>query len=686
MDRERLKAAWARTHAKMNDLRARMRWPQGWPRIPRWVAITGGLAIALALIVAFWDWNILKGPIQRYASSATGRAVTIDGDVDVDFGWSSRITVDRVSIANPDWAQGDMARIGRVRFDVQLLPFLLYGSAILPLVEIDRPTLDLVREKGGRANWRFGEKGDGGDIQLPVIGRMLITNGRVHVNDMKHAMVFDGTVESREGPAGEAWRAFVLRGSGTLDRKPFVASMTGDSPVRADRTHPYAFEARVEMGTSRLVASGALPRPFDLDSVIGTLEITGPDMADLYYVTGLAFPNTPHYRLRGRLFRSGDLWRIADLSGAVGTTDVIGSMSVDDTSARPFLTADLVSRKADIDDIAAVFGARGPRAHVAAAPARAASGTVTVAQAEQPSAFAGTLSLLPDAPLDVTRVRRMDARVKYRVATIATGGVPMRELSVAVKLDHGVLTADPMSVRLALGKLTGRARMDARHAIPDVDVNLRLTDARLEQFFAMGRGANKPLVGEIEARVALHGRGLSVHRAVSNASGNIVLSVPRGEIRRSVAELLGINIVNGLGLMLADDNSRTELRCAVADFEARNGTLRVRRFVVDTDVVLAVGTGRADLRNETIALRVEGHPKKFRIGRVATPITIQGKMANPKIGIEAGKAVAQLGAAGALGVLLTPVAAIIPLISTGSTKDVDCARLLAGGSVAEVSN
>jgi uncharacterized protein involved in outer membrane biogenesis len=173
---------------------------------------------------------------------------------------------------------------------------------------------------------------------------------------------------------------------------------------------------------------------------------------------------------------------------------------------------------------------------------------------------------------------------------------------------------------------------------------------------------------------------------VLNAHGDIVLKVPKGEIRQSIAELLGINVVNGLGLMLTGDESRTELRCAVADFRADAGSLRVRRFVLDTDVVLAVGTGRADLRNETVDLTLEGRPKRFRIGRVMAPITVRGKLSDPEIGVEAGEAVAQVGVAGALGALLTPVAALIPFISAGNQKDVDCARLLAGGAAELASN
>jgi uncharacterized protein involved in outer membrane biogenesis len=191
-------------------------------------------------------------------------------------------------------------------------------------------------------------------------------------------------------------------------------------------------------------------------------------------------------------------------------------------------------------------------------------------------------------------------------------------------------------------------------------------------------------VGEIEARAKLSGRGLSVRRAVATARGDIVLSVPRGEIRKSIAELLGINVVNGLGLMLAGDESRTELRCAGADFRADNGRLSVRRFVVDTDVVLAVGTGSANLTDETVDLRIEGPAKEFRVGRVMAPLTVRGKLADPEVGLDAGKAVAQVGVAGALGALLSPVAALVPFITTGDTENVDCARLLAGENLPEV--
>ena len=380
--------------------------------MPNWAAALLGLVALIAVTAAFWSWNIIKHPLERYASAATGRQVTIGGDVDVELSWATHVTLNHVSVANPSWRAGDMARIERIDFDIQLVPLIAIGAAVFPTVHVDRPVLDLVREADGRANWRFGEDGDGGAMQLPIIGRMLITNGRVHVNDKRHAMVFDGRVESREGPAGEAAHAFVLRGGGTLSGRPFTATMTGNSPLRADRQHPYAFDAHIAMAGSRLDANGTLPRPFDLDEVTGSLKAAGPDMADLYLITGLVFPNTPPYRLHGQLTRTNDLWRVAKLSGLIGHTDVAGQLSVDATAGRPFLRADVASRKADIDDITTLFGAHPNERSI---PAGTKSARSSAAPPER-SAVAETIGLLPDEPLRVDRVRRMDARVHYTAA------------------------------------------------------------------------------------------------------------------------------------------------------------------------------------------------------------------------------------------------------------------------------
>lgn len=93
-------------------------------------------------------------------------------------------------------------------------------------------------------------------------------------------------------------------------------------------------------------------------------------------------------------------------------------------------------------------------------------------------------------------------------------------------------------------------------------------------------------------------------------------------MRAAFAELLGINASAGLLKLLSGDQSESQIRCAVADFNVSGGTATARTFVIDTDVVLAQGKGSINLGAETMNLRIEGESKKPRLLRLWAPITV----------------------------------------------------------------
>jgi AsmA family protein len=153
--------------------------------------------------------------------------------------------------------------------------------------------------------------------------------------------------------------------------------------------------------------------------------------------------------------------------------------------------------------------------------------------------------------------------------------------------------------------------------------------------------------------------------------------VPRGEIREAFAELTGINVSRGLGLLLTKDQERTGVRCGVADFEMRDGMLDAQHIVFDTDDVLIDGGGKVDLQKETFDLEIKGHPKKFRLLRVKSPIAIRGTLRKPDVGLDVGDAVKQSGFAAALAAIAAPLAAVVAFVDPGLADDADCGALLA---------
>jgi AsmA family protein len=250
-----------------------------------------------------------------------------------------------------------------------------------------------------------------------------------------------------------------------------------------------------------------------------------------------------------------------------------------------------------------------------------------------------------------------------------------------VGLQRGLLTVDPLRFELPRGQLAGRVRLNGRQATPVTDVDLRLTNARLEQFIPVGGGTQPAVEGALMARVRLTGAGNSVHRAAANANGELTVVAPSGEIREAFAQLLGVNVIKGLGLLLSKDEDQTPIRCAVAHFKATDGVLRADTIVVDTKPVLVTGEGTINLDSETLALKLKGHPKKAQLIRLKAPVTLDGPIRQPKLGIKTGGAVAQGGLGLALGSLLSPLAALLPFVDPGLAKDANCQALIAGAPV-----
>ena len=119
----------------------------------------------------------------------------------------------------------------------------------------------------------------------------------------------------------------------------------------------------------------------------------------------------------------------------------------------------------------------------------------------------------------------------------------------------------------------------------------------------------------------------------------------------------------------------TTLRCGVVAFDVSDGKLTSKALVVDTEPVLITGSGVLDLNSEALDFRVRGHPKRVRL-RLRTSLVVQGTLAEPTVRLDTASSAAQAGAGVALGVLLTPLAAIAAFIDPGRAQDADCAALI----------
>lgn len=652
-------------------------WPRHWHEnlssrpAPRWALITlisiSFLFIALMLMLA--NTNLLRGLVETIASAKLNRDIRIEGEARLSFSLAPTLTLGKIKIGNPEWAgKEQMGEIEHLRVQARLLP-LLIGRVILPQVDIENPDLVLLRDRQGRANWSFadenGAQKSSDPMSLPLIRHFSIRDGKLKITDEERKLTFQGSIASYEVDTQKE-RRFQLVGRGLMNGKPFNLTLSGEPLLNIRADTPYPFTADLSAGNTRIKAQGAISEPFDLARFDMSLRLTGNDLADLFYLTGLALPNTPPYSLNGKLERHGSEFRFEKFSGKVGDSDLSGDLKVETAGERPRLTATLKSNRLDFDDLGALFGAP---------PATESGETASTGQKEQSKKMRAAQRLLPDAPLQIERVRAMDAKVHYEARSVNAPDLPLEKVTLDLSLEQGVLSLKPVSFSFPQGRLFGNVTIDARGNTPKTNLDMRLSEARLEEFVGAKPNEKPALEGAILARARLEGSGDSVHKTASTANGTLTFVVPRGEIRQAFAELLGVNITTGLALLLSDSEEQTSLRCAVADFEARNGILHAKTVVLDTKVTLATGKGTIDLKSEKLDLRLEGAPKKARIRAIA-PITVKGSLRSPSIGVDPAATAAQAGLAAALGILLTPVAAVLPFVDPGLEDNADCRALM----------
>ncbi len=646
-------------------------------RKTRWAGLVlGALVLLVVLFLVFFDWNYFKPTLARLISEKTGRPTTIAGNLAVHvWSWNPSAEVDGLTMKNPTWAERDvMFHADRLIVSVSL-GRLLRGQLVLPRIEVIRPSVDLERDAKGRASWEFGDasgkaRKSAKPAKIPAIRRLLIEDGTVRVVDHIRKLSLDGSLNATD-EAGNRSAGFSLMCTGSLNAKPFRAQIRGGPLVNLDPDHPYDLAAHLTASDITVDAHASFPKPFDLAAYRVKFSVSGRDLADLYYLTGLALPNTPPYQLAADVRHTGTEFRLENFKGRLGSSDLEGEMQVRTSGDKPKLIAKLHSNSLDMVDLAPTLG------HPASSPASSLQNSAPTGGATPPAAPAPPADhLFPDADLQVGRVRAMDADVTYHANSVVAPKLPMKEVDFHLQLHDGVLRLDPLSFVLDTGKFSGSVAIDARKNVPETTIDMGIDNVDLGQFKSAS-AKQPPLDGSLVGRLKIHGFGTSVHKLASTADGSISVALPQGQMNNALAELTGINVIKGLGLLLSEKQKDTQIRCGIVDFQAQQGMLDSKSVFIDTTNVLITGRGDIDLKDEKLNLTLQGDPKKIRLLRLRSPITLHGTLLHPAVGVKVDRLIAQTGIAVALGTLLTPAAAALALIDPGLAKNKDCSAVLA---------
>jgi uncharacterized protein involved in outer membrane biogenesis len=599
----------------------------------KWTVVVFAILIVLTVgLLAAVEAGYGRALLVHFIALRIGRPVQVKGMLQAHlFSLHPRVVAENVTIGNPQWTPpGVTAEVGRISV-VLRLPGFRHSGGITGL-DAEAATLHLIRDSTGRANWQLHDpakkKVNGNSA---IIRSLSMLNAHVVLEDARRHLQFAGTVSALDLGSPGAAPPLRIDGAGQLNGRAVTFAVTADPLATASHKDPYHFTFTEQSSGSRLDGSGALPQPFAFEILDAAFVAVGPDLEDLYFLTGVHLLDTGNYHLSGNLSRRGTQTTFADLSGTSGSSDLQGRVSNDSSSGRPKFAVDLHSRVLRLSD----FGLR-------------AAGRTT--EPKPPL-------LLSDAMISPNVLHAEGAAVKYHADRVEVGRLAFESVSLDATIGRDVLTVAPLLAKLAGGQVTAYLTLDGSNEVAAANVDLRITDLQLGQLVHKETGP-PPMEGVMQARVRITGKGRSVHQVAASANGTVTAQMPLGALRKSFAELTDVDL-RGLGLLLTKNKQDVPVRCAVAHFKAEDGTLTVHDLVVDTDPVLISGEGQIHLDSETLDLSIRGNPKSLRLLRLRTPVLVQGTLAHPAIHV--------------------PVKhSQLLLADPGSAQDVDCAALLGG--------
>ena len=647
------------------------------------VATLLGLVLLAWLVLFVTKGRFLKPTFEKYASRFSERTVRVAGDFEFYFDpIDMKFRAEGLTVSNPAWASKPNFWESRlIDTRVATLP-LIFGTHRINWLDLADGHIDAEWDAQHQANtWTFGDpNAPAFTFKTPDIVRATVSGTTVRYRDPKMALTTDIRFQTVNATA----KAGGMNGQGTHLEN--AIRFTGDGSVRGEaftlrgaQTSPNdlmaggknQFELHASAASTQVDVAGTLPGATVIEGADLTVGVRGRNLRNLFDLAGIAVPDTRAYRLRSHFTKAGGEYRFTGIAGNYGDSDLGGSMTVSMPNDRLKLVANLASRRVDMIDIGPFIG-YNPNQLATKGPVAAVKQT------------GGTPRLLPDAPLRIDAISAFDADVHYTVKDVKQQFVPISNIVLGLNLDHKLLKLSPLNFDLAGGHLDSDISIDAREPAVVTQYDIRLSPTPLATLFARFGVDKSGTNGTVKARVTMKGTGDTVRKSLATSNGRIAIILPRGTFWTQYIQLSEFDIGTFVQKMFQKKlKEPVEVNCGLIGFTVRNGVAAADPILIDTQKNVMTAKGGFSFRDESLDLAFRADAKKFSAFSGQSPVGINGHFAAPGYQIVSPQLLERGGAAVALSLVATPVAAVLAFVDPGDAKSAACGPVLAGAHASQ---
>lgn len=649
----------------------------GWRKLPLLVRILlwiVGIIFTLWLILFLTKGRFLKHPFERFLTSRLERQVKVAGDFQLYFNpITIKFRAEKMGIANTSWAsRPDFFRADLI--DTRIAPLsLIFGDKYrIRWLELRNAATDLEWSRDGKSNtWTFGDPNRKGEpLELPLIRRALLAGTTLRYRDPRMQLSTDIGFETVKAQDTRFASDIRFSGTGMMRERPFTLRGGLLSPNETMSGGKNSLALHAQAGATVLEVSGTLPGATEIEGADLRVVTHGPNLALLFDFLGVAIPETRTYRFTSALTKQGGEWRFTHLKGRFGDSDLAGRMTVSLPNNRLLLKANLATQTLDIIDVGPFIGYNPQKLEK-----HGAAGAIET--------VGGAPRVLPDAPLRVEALRNFDANVQYDVRRVRAPNVPISNIALTLALERSLLSLSPFSFDMSGGHVSSDIEINARGAPVRTQYDVRLSPTPMGKLLGRWGVEESGTTGIIKARAQMTGLGDTVHDSLSTANGRIAVILPKGTMWARNVQLSELDIGTFITKMFEKKlKEPVQINCGLIAFTVRNGVAAADPIIIDTTKNVMLGRGGFSFRNESLDLAFRADGKKFSLFSGQSPIGVNGYFAKPGIDVISPELIARGGAAAALGIAASPLAAVLAFVDIGDAKSAACGPVLSGATAA----
>lgn len=640
----------------------------------RWKWILGTTAVLILLLcigiwaqLARYDYNAFKPHISQLVKQASGRALTMAGDIKFKLGLKPALVVEGIRFENAAWGtQPNAIEAKRIEIQIRLLALLRRNLVVKRLIIIE-PSVLFEIDRQGRNNLAF-DKPTGrtsGKTELAGLGvnDVRIQNGVFTFKDARSDLKYVITQASLTATSQAIDRPIQIDLQGNLRGQQMRTTGTLgrlNGIIKADQ--PWPIKLKTQISGLTLTANGSIQDPLSTSGISFDLTAEGQDFKPIEAFIDKPIPLKGPFRVTGHLVDPAP--KILELQRTeiiLGDNKLSGTLRAELDKPRPYLMANLSSSKIDLRPL---FPAAAP-------------------------SVAKKTKIFPSQALPIDALHAVNADLSVEIEQLLLPRLALHDLNLQARLAEGRLTIKPVQAMLGGGTMDGLlslgAKKDGAALAAVIQIN-RLNVGQMLKELEISEQVN----GQLDIDLELKGSGSSIAGIMGGLDGTTSVVMGKGQLDNDYLELIGGDLSSGLVRLINPFKSKansTEINCLVSRFDIKKGLAESTALLFDTSNMSVIGAGAIDLKTERLDISLKPSPKdgagskqtgkvSLSLGELAKPFKLGGTLANPSLAIDPEQTALMIGKTVGGIALFGPVGIAAALIGTTSGDDNPCLTAL----------